>query len=273
MDRIYADSQLQLYVNAKLVITASVPSTTSILSFSSNGLWTVGAAPNAQSDFFASGLDEIRLWKRGLSQTEISEHYHHHLPAEEDPGLVGWWAFDEGEGAETVDRSLRGQTASLISPTWSGKQKYSLYHTSALNLDTGLPAHEILELGVQTLTMTSSNPLLLFNLDVSPEWDAHQDAQFLAELEFDIKRTSQFLYDWINGQAALGNVTVYQDQERWLDADLQIYATNRLHPNNVHQGGWDCDYSCDRHNFHFDTDLHAGLSTDGCELESLWSAS
>ncbi|MBK7200258.1 hypothetical protein [Candidatus Amarolinea dominans] len=36
--------------------------------------------------------------------------------------------------------------------------------------------------GTQTLTISSSNPLLLFNLKVALEWDAHNDRQYVARL-------------------------------------------------------------------------------------------
>jgi hypothetical protein len=90
--------------------------------------------------------------------------------------------------------------------------------------------------GVQTLTVSNANPLVLFNLDVSLEWDARADNRFLTQLDFDLRRASEFLYDWTNGQAALGRVRVYHDKERWNDAHIRVYATNRMRPN-ANQGG------------------------------------
>ena len=61
----------------------------------------------------------------------------------------------------------------------------------------------------------------------------------------DLQRTSELLYDWTNGQAALGQISLYHDAARqstangsnaWLDADVRIHATNRLRPNAT-QGG------------------------------------
>jgi hypothetical protein len=49
-------------------------------------------------------------------------------------------------------------------------------------------------------------------------------------LTFDLQRASEFLYDWTNGQAALGQVYVYHDRQRWNTADIRVYATNRLRP-------------------------------------------
>ncbi|MFZ1265647.1 MAG: hypothetical protein WAU95_04220, partial [Anaerolineae bacterium] len=98
--------------------------------------------------------------------------------------------------------------------------------------------------GTQTLTISSSNLLLLFNLKVALEWDAHNDRGYVAGLTRDLVRASELLYDWTNGQAALGQITLTHDamqqtangSNAWLDADVRIHATNRLRPNAT-QGG------------------------------------
>jgi subtilisin-like proprotein convertase family protein len=112
----------------------------------------------------------------------------------------------------------------------------TLYYTSASPDTTGLNAYTVTTSGVQTLTVSANNPLLLFNLNVSLEWDARQDATFLERLKFDLGRASEFLYDWTNGQVALGKLTIYHNREHWNDAHLRIYGSNGLHPN-ADQGG------------------------------------
>ena len=89
---------------------------------------------------------------------------------------------------------------------------------------------------MHTLAITSTNPLVLFNLDVSLEWDARNDAAYLETLKYNFQRASEVLYDWTNGQAALGQVTIYHDRQHWDGAEIRIYATNRLRPN-ANQGG------------------------------------
>ncbi len=97
----------------------------------------------------------------------------------------------------------------------------------------------------QTLAISRDNPLLLFDLAVALEWDARNDRQFIEQLSSNLHQVSDLLYDWTNGQAALGHITVYHDariQRRadgsspWSDADVRIFATNRLRPNSA-QGG------------------------------------
>jgi hypothetical protein len=113
---------------------------------------------------------------------------------------------------------------------------YTLYHTSAAPNSQGLNFFPIEEPGLQTLTVSPENPFLLFNLDVSLEWDSRRDDAFLARLRYDLSRTSELLFDWTNGQAALGTLQVFQDHDYWNESHVRIYATNRLRPN-AEQGG------------------------------------
>ena len=109
-------------------------------------------------------------------------------------------------------------------------EKYIFYYTNGLPTDSDLDAHTVSQSGVQTLTVSAENPLLLFNLDVSLEWDATNDSSFRAQLEQDLAKTSAALYDWSNGQVALGKVTVYQARDHWDEADVHIFASNQVRP-------------------------------------------
>jgi hypothetical protein len=118
----------------------------------------------------------------------------------------------------------------------SATDTYTLYHTSAAPSDNGLDLQPISASGVQTLTVSAAHPLVVFNLDLSLEWDARNDPAFLLQLEKDLKRAAELLYDWTDGQASLGDLTIYQDKERWNEANIRVYATNRLRPTAVKGG-------------------------------------
>ncbi|MBN1138760.1 MAG: hypothetical protein JXM73_19405 [Anaerolineae bacterium] len=130
--------------------------------------------------------------------------------------------------------ALGDELVALLPITHTGS--YTLYYTSAAPTPTGLDAYTVSALGVQTLTVSAENALVLFNPTISLEWDARKDEQFLAQLQYDLGRTSEFLYDWTNGQAALGRVTVYHDRQYWNDAYMRVYATNQLRPSAVKGG-------------------------------------
>jgi hypothetical protein len=140
------------------------------------------------------------------------------------------WGYLSGHGALAQGDRL---AALLLMAT---TETYRLYYTSAAPTVTGLSTFLVTAGGVQTLTVSTANPLALFDLEVSLEWDARNDPIYLQTLQADFQRVSAILYDWSNGQAALGQVTVYHDRQHWDDADIRIYATNRLGPN-ANQGG------------------------------------
>ncbi len=111
-----------------------------------------------------------------------------------------------------------------------------LYYTNGAPTETGLDAFTISQPGVQNITVSSAHPLLLFDVDVSLEWDASNDPTYLQQLEFDLKQASRYLYDFSDGQVALGRVTVHQNGEAWDTAEIVVRASNRLRPFAV-QGG------------------------------------
>jgi hypothetical protein len=159
------------------------------------------------------------------------------LPAPGNPLADGAWTL-EASTAMTKPVQLRGWGLALkLSP---------LHYTSATPVIGGLDAYPVTTGGVQTLTVSSQNPLLLFDLNVALEWNAVNDAHYQAQLSADLRRASELLYDWTNGQVALGNVRVYHDARRntlpdgtnaWNNAHIRIYASNRLRPAKKHLDG------------------------------------
>jgi len=108
---------------------------------------------------------------------------------------------------------------------------YTLFYTSAAPISTTIDASTVVSSALlRELLVSPDNPLLLFDLNVSLEWDARSDPDFLLQLEEAFQRASEVLYDLSNGQMALGRVRVFQDKEQWLTSDVQIYANNRVRP-------------------------------------------
>jgi len=107
---------------------------------------------------------------------------------------------------------------------------YTRYDTSAPVTLSGTQGMRVNALGVQSLTVSAANPLYLFNLDISLEWDARQDPNFIEDLQTALEKASTVLYDVSNGQAALGKVRVTQNRENWLASDVVVYAQNGVRP-------------------------------------------
>ena len=109
-------------------------------------------------------------------------------------------------------------------------ESYTLYHTSAAPSATGLAMYTFTGGGLQTLSVTAANPLLLFDVDLSLEWDARNDGLFLADLQDAVQEASTVLYDVSNGQIAIGEVRLHQDRANWLTSDVVLYASNNVRP-------------------------------------------
>lgn len=118
----------------------------------------------------------------------------------------------------------------------STDEKYTRYLTSAAVGASGPSLFSVAQPGVQTLTIGQANPLLAISLTVSLEWDARKDTLFLDQLKADLRRSSELLYIWSDGQIVLGKITIYHNKTNWTTADVQISASNSLRPN-ANQGG------------------------------------
>ena len=114
---------------------------------------------------------------------------------------------------------------------------YRVYHTS-LNLDPANPDDQAQNLkpnpdvtgdpGEQPVTIRAADPLVLFNIVASVEWDATDT--YLNQLKEAFEYASAYLYDVTDGQMAFGQVTIYDKAEHWADADFQFSAKNTVRP-------------------------------------------
>gem|GEM_PF-1338601 len=137
--------------------------------------------------------------------------------------------FLQGRGQIDADDTLVALLP--ITRTRTVTTAYTLFHTSAEPISTTIAASTVVSGALlRELFISPDNPLLLFDLNVSLEWDATGDPDFLLQLEEAFQRSSEVLYDLSNGQMALGRVRVFQNKEQWLTSDVQIYASNRVRP-------------------------------------------
>ena len=141
------------------------------------------------------------------------------LLGETDPG-----GFLKGRGEINT-----GDALVALAPV-EDNAHYTLYHTNAKPNPTGLSAYTVVSAGLQELRVSADQPLLLFKLYVSLEWDARNDGSFLSDLKSAIERSSELLFDVSDGRMALGPVQIDQAGENWLTADAVIFASNGIRP-------------------------------------------
>lgn len=136
-----------------------------------------------------------------------------------------------GRGQIGIGDQLIAMRPIAVTDALSGT--YTLFHTNINPTSTGVSGFIVNTPGVQKIEVSAAHPLALFPLDISLEWDAHNDQRFMNQLQSDLQRTSEFLFDATNGQAALGEVRIFQNKLWWDAVNLRIYASNRLRPNSV----------------------------------------
>lgn len=62
-------------------------------------------------------IDDVRIFNIALTQAEIQEHMNHELKGDE-PGLVGYWKFNEGSGTTAYDSSPNGYHGTIYGATY-----------------------------------------------------------------------------------------------------------------------------------------------------------
>src|SRR5262249_24021616 len=95
----------------------------------------------------------------------------------------------------------------------SATGSYTMDLTSGAPTEIGVDSFSVTTPGVQDLEVSNANPLFLFNLHLSLEWDATASPGYLQRLQFNLQRASQYLYDFSDGQIALGSITVHQNAD------------------------------------------------------------
>jgi hypothetical protein len=107
---VVGSTNAQIYIDGTLmnelpwVGTAGPATTTEPLLF--------GRYNGGSGQAFAGQLDEVSIWNRALTETEVRSHMHHLLQGTES-GLLGNWRFDEADGATVSDSSGQGHDGAV----------------------------------------------------------------------------------------------------------------------------------------------------------------
>ena len=109
----YTGMSLLLYVDGNLVETKAMSITTDTLPM------YFGRKPGYPgTNFYKGKLDDVRLFNRQLSQTEINQYKNRTVNSDAE-GLVAYWKFDEGAGSKGFDISPKRHLVYLCGPEWT----------------------------------------------------------------------------------------------------------------------------------------------------------
>jgi len=68
-----------------------------------------------QTNYLKGVIDEVRIWNRVRSPQEMTDEMNHRLVGNE-PGLIGYWRFDEGAGTTIYDQTDNARHGEFITP-------------------------------------------------------------------------------------------------------------------------------------------------------------
>jgi hypothetical protein len=120
-----SDRPVRWYQNGSLFHTGDLSSgdypDTEYFSFGSIGRST-GSTSYSYAKSFDGIIDEVRVYGRALSESEIQDLYEKGLARIEQPdrtGMVGYWSLDDGSGSVAGDFSENNNDGTINGATWT----------------------------------------------------------------------------------------------------------------------------------------------------------
>lgn len=106
---VYNEGNTHLYINGKLDAESTNDSRS--ISGTSNNL-TFGSNVDQNDKWFQGSLDEVRIWNKSRTHSEIEADFNQLLWGDES-NLAGYWRFDETDGGIVYGQAQRPATSSI----------------------------------------------------------------------------------------------------------------------------------------------------------------
>lgn len=119
----YDGTTMRLYSNG---VQQSTGTSASGNVFDSTTAISIGKWAGANSDYFPGSIDDVRIYNRALSATEVQNLYNAtkvgatRITTVSRNGLVGYWNLDDGTSTKATDFSGNGNTGTLTNFALSG---------------------------------------------------------------------------------------------------------------------------------------------------------
>ena len=174
---IYDNGAMRFYLNG-----AEYTTNTNEGNHSSNGTFTIGANQNGGQNLYKGLIDEVAVWDKVLSASEITALYNSGkaLIASSNAGnynsadnLVGYWKMDEGSGTSISDSSGNSKTATLSNMT-NDDWVAGIENIDKSNFNISTPSGHTTEAG----TTSTFNVALLKSPTLSPAAPTAPSSEF-----------------------------------------------------------------------------------------------
>ncbi len=158
---VYNSTGLYLYVDGNLV-ASSLSSNNSL--YYQNDSVAIGRDAGASSSYFNGSIDDVRVYNRALSATEISKMYSSGQVTRKQTsssGLVGYWSMDDNAGNKVTDSSGNNNVGTITGATWTtGKKGKALsFNGSDSVIDVGNPSNLVITGDVTVSAWINPNSL------------------------------------------------------------------------------------------------------------------
>ncbi len=173
-----------------------------------------GYSADASSSYLVGSLDEVRMWSRAFSLDDARQTMTNAL-AVDDPGLIGYWRFNEGTGVVSLDQTTNARNASLVgAPLWMPVD------FRGYNLLRGLNAQYLLTLDLQDQVATTVRSV---SLPAAGTTSSGIIDRFSVSLDKDLDRTVNLINRDIRSRNGRG-YTVTETAVSWQTAQAQAQA-------------------------------------------------
>lgn len=134
---VFDAGQVRTYVAGQLQDTRDE------VQFSGDGAGPLAIGRGFQQQRWLDGSTrEHRIWNVARSQAEIQRDKHRRLEAQQ-PGLVGYWRLDEGQGETAFDRSASENHGTIVGAIWETQAEPGFRIAQPLELGQGIQAGDI----------------------------------------------------------------------------------------------------------------------------------
>jgi hypothetical protein len=134
---VFDKGQVRTYVDGELLDTREE------VVFSGDGSSPFAIGQGFQQQRWLDGSTrEHRIWKVARSQTEIQRDKHRRLESQQ-PGLVGYWRLDEGQGETAFDGSASENHGIIVGAVWETQAEPGFRIAQPLELGQGIQAADV----------------------------------------------------------------------------------------------------------------------------------